>query len=61
MFGMIFCFTVLSNLYHARPMAFDVTSVDKPDDLLIGKPTVGQYIAEPYTTVDGPLYHIFCE
>ena len=47
MFGMIFCLAVLADLYHAEPMAFYMTAMYEPDNLLIGKPTVSQHIAEP--------------
>ena len=59
--GMIFCPAVLSDLYHPQPMAFDMAAMDKPDEFLIGEPAVGQYITEPYTSSDGPFYHILCE
>lgn len=61
MSGMVFCPAVLTDLYHAQPMAFYMTAMDKPDNILISEPTVRQYIAEPYATTDSPLYHLFGE
>lgn len=60
-FGMVFCFAVITDLYHAEPMAFDMSAMDEPDNLLIGKPTVCQHIAEFYATSNGPFYHQFCK
>ena len=60
-FGMVFCLTVLSDLYHAKPMAFDMAAMDELDNLLVGKPTVCQHVAEPYASTDGPLYHLLCK
>lgn len=57
-FGMVFCLAVLTDFYHAEPMAFDMSAMDEPDNLFIGKPTVRQYVAELYATADGPLYHL---
>lgn len=61
MFGMVFCLAVLSDLYHAEPMAFDMAAMNEPDNLLIGKPAVCQHITELYAMSDGPLYHLFCK
>lgn len=59
MFGMVFCLSVLSNLDHAEPMAFDVTAMDELDNLLIGEPAVCQDVTELYATADGSFYHLF--
>ena len=56
--GLVFCLAFLSDLYHAEPMAFDMSAMDEPDNILIGKPTVCQYIAEFYTAANGSLYHL---
>ena len=61
MFGMIFSLAVLSDLHHAEPMASDTAAMYEPDNLLIGKPAVGQYITEPQPPSDSPLYHLFGE
>ncbi|MCR6504309.1 hypothetical protein [Bacteroides muris (ex Fokt et al. 2023)] len=57
-FGIVFCLAVLTYLYHTEPTTSDVAAMDKPDNLLIRKPTVCQYIAELYTPVYSPLYHL---
>lgn len=59
MFGMVFCLSVLSDLDHAEPMAFDVTAMDELDNLLIGEPAVCQDVTELYATADGSFYHLF--
>ena len=61
MFGMVFCLAVLSDLYHAEPMAFDVAAMYEPHKFLIGKPAVCQYITKLYASADGTFYHLFCE
>ena len=57
--GMVFCLSVLADLDHAEPMAFDVTAMDEPDNLLVGKPAVGQDVTELHTFADGSFYHLF--
>lgn len=59
MFGLVFCLAVLADLYHAEPMAFDVPAMDEPDNILVGKPAVGQDIAKLYAPADGSPYHLF--
>jgi hypothetical protein len=39
-------------------MAFYMSAMYEPDNILIGKPTVCQYIAEFYTAANGSLYHL---
>ena len=59
MFCLVFCLAVLADLYHAEPMAFDVTAMDEPDNILVGKPAVGQDMAKLYAPADGSPYHLF--
>lgn len=42
MLRMIFRLSVLADLYHSEPVAFDTAAVDELDDFLIGEPAVGQ-------------------
>lgn len=57
MLRVIFSPAVLADLYHAEPVAFNVTAMDEPHDFLVGEPAVGQHIAESYPLAYGPLYH----
>lgn len=57
-FGMVFCSAVLADLYHAEPMASDVSAMYETYYFLIGKPTVGQNVTELYAFADGPSYHL---
>lgn len=58
MSGMVSYPAVLADFYHARPVAFHMTAMDEPYNVLVGKPTVRQHIAELYATADGPPYHL---
>lgn len=60
-FGVVFCLAVVTDLYHAGPMAFNVAAMDEPDNLLVRKPAVRQYVSKLYASADSPLYHLFCE
>ena len=58
---MVFCLAFLSDLCHAEPMASGMSVMDESNNLLIGKPTVCQYITELYAMSDGSLYHLLCK
>ena len=54
-FGMVLG---LSQLDHAKQVAFDVTACNESDEVRIGKPTVNKQIVEADTAFDGILYHL---
>ena len=57
--GLVLCLAVFADLDHAEPMAFDMAAVDKADNIFVGEPAVGQYIAELYPFPDSSSYHLF--
>lgn len=61
MCSMIFCPAVLSDLYHAQPMASYMPSMDELDNIPTGKPAVSQHVSELYAFTYGTLYHFLCQ
>lgn len=56
---LVFRAAVLSHLYHAEPMAGDVESMNESNYLLVGEPTVSQYITKFKLMADCPTDHLF--
>ncbi len=56
---LVFCAALLSDLYHAEPMACDMKTMYEPHYLFVGEPAVGKHILEFEFMPDGTADHLF--
>lgn len=55
---LVFCAALLSDLYHAEPVACDMKSMDEFHYIIAGEPTVRQHIFEFKLMADGSADHL---